>query len=161
MPNTGTLKVTTPNPNEIVLTRTFDAPWRMVYDAMTRPELIRRWFGAQRGTLTVCEVDLRVGGKWRYVMRLPSGHDMGMRGEYLELAPPDRIVHTESFDDFPGEPCVVTTRLVEAGGKTTLTATCRYSSQATRDAVIRTGIEDGAAESYDALAALLGDAVRS
>jgi uncharacterized protein YndB with AHSA1/START domain len=150
MPNTGNLKVTTPSPNEIVLTRVFDAPWRLVYEAMTKPELIKRWFGAKRGTLVACEVDLRVGGAWRYVMRLPNGHDMGLGGVYKELSPPDRMVHTEKFDDYPGE-CEVTTRFVEQGGKTTMIATCRYSSPEVRDAVIRSGMEDGAAESYDAL----------
>ena len=146
MPNDGSLEVTTPNPNEIVLTRVFDAPWRLVYEAFTKPDLIRRWFGAKRGTMTVCEVDLRVGGKWRYVMRLPNGRDMGMYGVYKDLSPPERMVHTEAFDDFPGD-SEITTRLVEAGGKTTLIATCRYSSQEVRDAVIRSGMEDGAAES--------------
>ena len=150
MPNDGSLKVTTPNPNEIVLTRTFDAPWRMVYDAFTKPELVKRWFGAKRGTLTTCEIDLRVGGKWRYVMRLPNGHDMGMYGVYKELGAPDRMVHTEAFDDFPGD-STITTRFVEKDGKTTMIATCTYASQEIRDAVIKSGMEDGAAESYDAL----------
>lgn len=154
MPNTGNLKVTTPSPTEIVLTRVFAAPWRMVYDAFTKPELIKRWFGASRGTMTVCEVDLRVGGKWRYVMRLPSGHDMGMYGVYKELAAPERMVHTECFDDFPGE-SEITTRLVEEGGKTTMIAVARYSSQEVRDAVIRSGMEHGAAESYDLLENIL------
>src|SRR4051812_28391493 len=103
MPNTGNLKVTTPTPTDIVLERVFDAPWRLVYDAFTKPELIKRWFGAERGKLVICEVDLRVGGRWRYVMRLPSGKDMGMSGVYKELSPPEQMVHTESFDDFPGE----------------------------------------------------------
>ncbi len=156
MPNNGSLKVTTPSPNEIVLTRVFDAPWRMVYDAFTKPELIKRWFGAQRGSLIVCDVDLRVGGKWRYVMRLPNGKDMGMYGEYKELLAPERMVHTEAFDDFPGD-SEITTRLLEKDGKTTMIATCRYTSQEVRDAVIRSGMEHGAAESYDALNALLSE----
>jgi len=157
MPNTGTLKVTTPNPNEIVLTRVFDAPWRMVYDAFTKPELIKRWFGASRGTLVVCEVDLRVGGRWRYVMRLPNGKDMGMYGEYKELSPPERMVHTEAFDDYPGD-SLITTRFVEERGKTTMIATCRYPSQEIRDMVIRSGMEHGAAESYDKLNEVLLEA---
>ena len=157
MPNTGTLKVTTPNPTEIVLTRTFDAPWRMVYDAFTRPELVRRWWAGQRGTMTVCEIDLRVGGRWRYVMRLPGGRDLGMSGVYRELGPPDRMVHTGSMDGFPGE-AVITTRFVEDGGRTTMIAVAVYPSQEVRDLVIRTGMEDGAAESYDALAEVLASA---
>jgi uncharacterized protein YndB with AHSA1/START domain len=156
MPNDGSLKVTTPSPNEIVLTRAFDAPWPMVYDAFTKPELVKRWFGAKRGTLVVCEIDLRVGGQWRYVMRLPNGKDMGMYGVYKELSPPDRMVHTEAFDDFPGE-CEITTRFVEEGGRTTMIASCRYSSPEIRDAVLRSGMSDGAAESYDALAAVLAE----
>ena len=154
MPNDGSLKVETPTPNEIVLTRTFDAPWRMVYDAFTTPELVKRWFGAKRGTLVVCEIDLRVGGKWRYVMRLPSGKDMGMYGVYKELGAPERMVHTEAFDDYPGE-STITTRFVEQGGKTTMIARCAYSSPQVRDAVIKSGMEHGAAESYDMLNELL------
>ena len=154
MPNNGSLKVTTPAPNQIELTRTFDAPWRMVYDAFTKPDLVKRWFGATRGTMTTCEIDLRVGGKWRYVMRLPDGHDMGMYGVYKELGAPDRMVHTEAFDDFPGD-STITTRFVEKDGKTTMIATCTYPSQEIRDAVIKSGMEDGAAESYDALNAVL------
>jgi uncharacterized protein YndB with AHSA1/START domain len=157
MPNTGTLKVTTPNPTDIVLTRVFDAPWPMVYDAFTKPELIKRWWGAKRGTLVVCEVDLRVGGAWRYVMRLPGGAEIGFSGVYKELAPPDRMVHTEAFDGHPGE-SVITTRFVEERGKTTMIATCTYPSQEVRDMVIKTGMEDGAAESYDQLNDLLREA---
>jgi uncharacterized protein YndB with AHSA1/START domain len=154
MPNTGALKVTTPSPTEIVLTRTFDAPWPLVYEALTTPALIRRWWGAQRGTMTVCEVDLRVGGRWRFAMRTNRGVEIAFSGEYRELSPPDRMVHTERFEGMPGE-SVITTKLVEAGGRTTMIATCVYSSQEVRDAVIRSGMEDGAAESYDALDAVV------
>jgi uncharacterized protein YndB with AHSA1/START domain len=102
----------------------------------------------------VCEVDLKVGGAWRFVRRSPEGRDMGMRGVYRELQPPSRSVHTETFDDFPGE-SIVTTVLVEDRGKTTLSATVLYPSQQVRDAVIESGMEHGAAESYDKLAELL------
>lgn len=155
MKNTGALKVTTPTEREIVLTRIFDAPKALVYDAFTKPALLKRWFGPRGWSLTVCEVDLRVGGAWRFVLRGPDGTDMGMRGVYRELAPPDGSVHTESFDDFPGE-SVVTTVLVEHGGQTTMTATVLYPSQEVRDAVIQSGMEHGAAESYDKLAEVLG-----
>jgi uncharacterized protein YndB with AHSA1/START domain len=154
MKNTGTLQVTTPTDREIVLTRVFDAPRRLVFDAFTKPELLKRWFGPHGWSLVVCEVDLRVGGTFRFVLRGPDGTTMGMRGIYRELVPPERSVHTESFDDYPGE-SLVTSVLVEGGGKTTLTATVLYPSQEVRDAVIKSGMEHGAAESYDKLAELL------
>ena len=154
MKTTGTLQVTTPSEREIVLTRIFDAPRSLVYDALTKPELLKRWFGPRGWSLVVCEVDLRVGGAWRFVLRGPDGKDMGMRGVYRELVPPDRSVHTESFDDYPGE-SVVTTVLVEQGGKTTLTGTILYPSKEIRDIVIASGMEHGAAESHDRLAELL------
>jgi uncharacterized protein YndB with AHSA1/START domain len=157
MKNTGTLKVTTPTDREIVLTRVFDAPRRLVFDAFTKPELLKRWFGPRGWSLVVCEVDLKVGGTFRFVLRGPDGKDMGMRGVYREIVPPERTVHRESFDDYPGE-SQVTTVLVEQGGKTTLTATVLYSSPEVRDAVIKSGMEHGAAECYDKLAELLASA---
>jgi uncharacterized protein YndB with AHSA1/START domain len=104
----------------------------------------------------VCEVDLKVGGGFRFVLRGPDGRDMGMRGTYHELVTGERSIHTESFDDFPGE-STVTTVLVETGGTTTLTATVLYPSREIRDAVIQSGMEHGAAESYDKLAELLAN----
>src|SRR3979409_1936837 len=154
MKNTGTLKVTTPTEREIVLTRVFDAPRTLVLDAFTKPELLKRWFGPRGWSLVVCEVDFRVGGSWRFVLRGPDDKDMGMRGVYREIAAPERTVHTESFDDFPGE-SVVTMVMLEDGGRTTMTATVLYPSQEVRDAVIKSGMEHGAAESYDKLAELL------
>lgn len=157
MKNTGTLKVTTPTDREIVLTRVFNAPRRMVFDAFTKPELLKRWFGPRGWELVVCEIDLRVGGTFRFVLRGPDGRDMGMRGVYREITPPERSVHMESFDDYPGE-SQVTTVLVEQGGRTTMTATVLYPSREVRDIVISTGMEHGAAESYDKLAELLDSA---
>jgi uncharacterized protein YndB with AHSA1/START domain len=154
MKNTGTLQVTTPSDREIVLTRVFDAPRRMVFDAFSKPELLKRWFGPRGWSLVVCDVDLRVGGSFRFVMRGPDGKDMGMRGVYREIVAPERSVHMESFDDFPGE-SQVTAVLVEKDGKTTLTATILYASKEIRDAVVKSGMEHGAAESYDKLAELL------
>jgi len=154
MKNTGTLKVTTPSLREIVLTRVFDAPRTMVYDALTQPDLLRRWFGPRGWSLVVCDVDLRVGGKWRFVLQGPGGKKMGMYGVYRELLRPERTVHTESFDDYPGE-SIVTGVLVEKAGRTTLTGTVLYQSQEIRDAVIKSGMEHGAAETYDKLAELL------
>ncbi len=154
MKNTGTLKVTTPSDCEIVLTRVFDAPRHLVWDAFSKPELLKRWFGPRGWSLVVCEVDLRVGGGFRFVMRGPDGRDMGMRGVYREIVAPERSVHMESFDDYPGE-SQVTAVFVEHDGKTTLTATVLYPSREIRDIVIQTGMEHGAAESYDKLAELL------
>ena len=154
MKNTGTLKVTTPTDREIVLTRVFDAPRRLVFDAFSKPELLKLWFGPRGWSLAVCEVDLKVGGGFRFVLRGPDGKQMGMRGGYREIVPPERSVHMESFDDYPGE-SQVTAVFVEQGGKTTLTATVLYPSREVRDAVIKSGMEHGAAESYDKLAELL------
>lgn len=154
MKNTGTLKVSTPTDDTIVLTRVFDAPRRRVYDALTKPELLKQWFGPRGWNLVECSVDLRVGGRWRFVLRGPDGRDMGMGGEYRELTPPDGSVHTEGHDDFPGE-SVVTTVLTEAAGRTTLTGTIQYPSMMVRDAVLASGMEHGAAESHDRLAELL------
>ena len=154
MLNTGTLKVTTPSDCEIVLTRVFDAPRQLVFDAISKPELLKRWFGPHGHSLVVCEVDFRVGGAWRFVLESPDGRRMGMSGVYQEIVPGERTVHTEAFDDYPGD-SVVTTVLTEQDGKTTLTGTVRYDSRETRDAVVASGMEHGAAETYDRLAELL------
>ena len=154
MLNTGTLKVATPSDREIQMTRVFDAPRHLVFDAFSKPELLKRWFGPRGYSLVVCQVDLKVGGGFRFVLRGPDGKDMGMRGVYREIVRPERSVHMESFDDFPGE-AQVTSVFVEKDGKTTLTATVLYPSQEVRDAVVQSGMEHGAAESYDRLAELL------
>src|SRR6202051_3274272 len=148
MKNTGTLKVTTPTDREIEMTRVFDAPRHLVFDAFSKPELLKRWFGPRGWSLVVCEVDLRVGGGFRFVMRGPDGKEMGMRGVYREIAPPERSVHMESYDDYPGE-WQVTAVFVEQGGRTPLTVTVLSPSQDVRDAVIKSGMEHGAAETYD------------
>jgi len=154
MKNTGTLKVTTPTDREIVMTRVFDAPRQMVFDAFSKPELLKRWFGPRGWSLVVCEVDFKVGGGFRFVLRGPDGRDMGMRGVYREIAAPERSIHMESFDDYPGE-SQVTAAFTEHEGKTTLSATVLYPSKEVRDIVIKSGMEHGAAESYDKLAELL------
>lgn len=155
---TEALRVTTPTDREIVLTREFDAPRRMVFDALTKPELLTRWYGARGWNLVVCEVDLRVGGPWRFVSHGPDGTDMGQSGVYREIAPPGRLVYTESFDDqsYPGE-SLVTHVLAEQGGGTTLTSTVRYPSREARDIVLRYPMARGVAESYDRLDAVLAD----
>lgn len=157
MKNTGTLKVTTPGDREIAMTRVFDAPRHLVFEAVTKPELLKRWFfGPPRWSLAVCEIDLRVGGAYRYVWRGPDGAEMGIRGVFREVVPPERIVNTELFDEawYPGE-ALVTTALVEQGGKTTLTLTVLYQSREARDAVLKTPMEHGVAMGYDRLAELL------
>lgn len=155
MKNTGSLKVTTPSDCEILLTREFYAPRQMVWDSFTKPDLVKRWFGPRGWSLAVCEIDLKVGGHWRYVLQGPDGTKMGMRGVYREIMPLQRTVYTESFDDFPGDEAIVTTTFVEQGGKTTIAANILYASQTVRDAVIQSGMEHGAAETYDKLAELL------
>ena len=159
MKNTGTLEVTAPTlgtdaDREIVMTRVFDAPRQMVFDAFSKPELLKRWFGPRGWSLVVCDVDWRVGGGFRFVLRGPDGRDMGMRGVYKELAAPERSVHVESFDDFPGE-SVVTSVLTERAGKTTMTITVSYPTREIRDMMLKSGMEHGAAESYDKLAEML------
>lgn len=157
MQNTGTLKLTSPGDLEIVMTRVFDAPRHLVFAALTRPELVKRWmFGPPGWSLDVCEIDLRVGGSYRYVLRGPDGAEMGLRGVYREVVPPERLVSTEEFDQpwYPGE-AIGTIVLVEQGGKTTLTQTIVYGSRAARDAVLKTPMEHGVAMGYDRLAEVL------
>jgi uncharacterized protein YndB with AHSA1/START domain len=157
MTETGTLQITTPSEREIVMSRVFDAPRSLVFDAWTRPELLNRWLGVREGwSMVVCEVDLRVGGAYRFVWRGPDGAEMGMGGVYREVVLPERLVATESFDDpwYPGE-AIDTTVLVEESGKTTVTTTVVYESEEIRDAVLESGMARGVAESYDMLAEYL------
>ncbi len=152
----GALEVSTPSDRELSLTRVFDAPRTMVFDAHTKPELVKRWLGVQAGwTMPVCEIDLRVGGAYRYLWRGPQG-DMGMRGVFREIARPERIVATERFDEswYPGD-AIDTTVLVEMGGKTTLTLTILYESKEARDGVLKSPAASGVSQSYDKLAELL------
>jgi uncharacterized protein (TIGR03086 family) len=155
--NAETLKVTTPTEREVVMTRVFDAPRRLVFDAWTKPELLERWLlGPDGWSLVVCEVDLKVGGAYRFVWRGPDGAEMGMRGVYREIVPPERLVSTELYDeDWTGGETLITTVLAEQGRKTTLTSTVRYASREARDAALSTGMEQGVAASYDRLAELL------
>ena len=158
MKNTGTLNVVVQGDREILMTRVFDAPRALVFKALTTPALLMRWFGPHEWSLVECEIDLRVGGAWRFLSRGPNGRTMGMRGTYREIAPPDRLQYTETFDDFAhaGEALVIVT-LVEENGRTTLTNLVRSPSGEVRDAVLKSGMEHGAAQTYDRLAALLLD----
>lgn len=142
---------------EIVMTREFDAPRHLVYEALTTPALIRRWLGVMEGwSMAVCDVDLRVGGSFRYQWRGPGGVTLGMRGVYREIVPDQRIVSTEVFDEswYPGE-AVGTVELVERSGRTTLTTTVLYSSREARDAVLKSPMESGVAKAYDQLDVVL------
>lgn len=160
--DTGALQVTTPSEREIAMKRVFDAPRTLVWDALTKPELIKRWLGVRGGwRLDVCEVDLKVGGKYRYVWR-KNDTEMGMGGVYREVVAPERIVATEVFDQswYEGD-ALDTTALSEKGGKTTLTMTVRYASQKVRDAVLKSPMKSGVEEGYNTLAELLAMQVRS
>ena len=149
--NSETFKVTTPSDQDICLTRLFDAPRALVFEAMTKPEHIRRWWG-QLGagySVPVCEVDLRVGGRWRFVNRHPKG-EVAFHGEYREITPPDRLVYTELMEPFP-DGSLVTVILTDEKGKTRMIVTASYPSKAVRDMVLSSGMERGAAASYDHL----------
>ncbi len=154
----NTLKITTPSDREIVMTRDFDAPRDLVFEALTKPELVKRWLlGPDGWSMPVCEIDLKVGGTFRYVWRRDAdGSKMGMSGVYREIVTPERIVSTEQFDQpwYPGE-AVGTTVLVEKNGRTTLTNTVRYESKEIRDGVLKSGMEDGVSRSYDRLAEIV------
>jgi uncharacterized protein YndB with AHSA1/START domain len=148
------LQITTSGDRDLVMTRAFDAPRTLVYDAHTKPELVRQWLlGPPGWTMPVCDMDVRVGGTYRWVWCHDTNHtEMGMGGVYREVKAPERLVSTEKFDEawYPGE-SLNTLVLVENGGRTTLTQTMRYESREAREAVIKSGMEKGVAASYDRL----------
>jgi uncharacterized protein YndB with AHSA1/START domain len=157
------LQISTPSERELAMTRVFDAPASMVFDAWTKPELIKRWLGVFGGwSFAVCEVDLRVGGSYRYVWRGPDGMQMGMGGIYREIVRPKRLVCTEKFDEswYPGD-AVDTTVFVEKDGRTTVTTTVLYASKEARDGVLKSPMEGGVAKGYDMLAELLASTLRT
>jgi uncharacterized protein YndB with AHSA1/START domain len=162
MSPTGSLVITTPSDRELAMTRVFNAPRHLVFDAFTRPELLKRWLSGLDGwSLAVCEVDLRPGGRYRYVWREDSrGSEMGMGGAYREIVVPERIVATERFDDawYPGE-ALCTIVLIEKDGRTTLTQTMLYESREARDEVLRSPMEEGVAMSYDRMEKILAESV--
>jgi uncharacterized protein YndB with AHSA1/START domain len=156
--NPETLSVTTSGERELVLTRVLNSPRRLVFDALTNPELLKQWFGPCWWSLDECQVDLRPGGTYRHVMHGPDGAEMVMSGVYRDVAVPERLVHTEVIEGCDAQGSTesrVTTVLVEIGGITVLTSTVLYPSQAIRDAVIDSGMEYVIASSYDRLAELL------
>jgi uncharacterized protein YndB with AHSA1/START domain len=142
-------KVTLPQDDQILITREFDAPKHLVYRAWTEPELVRRWWHANRGEMTVAEIDLRVGGTWRYVMVTPEGFEVAFRGEYREIVPNERIASTEVYEGMPDAEAVDTLTLAESDGRTTLTILVQHASKEHRDAHIESGMEDGLQDALD------------
>jgi uncharacterized protein YndB with AHSA1/START domain len=154
--SSGTATVTLPTDEQILITREFDAPRHLVYEAYTTPELVERWWHANRGRMTTCEIDLRVGGRWRYVMVADGGLEVGFHGEYREIVPNERIVSTEVYEGMPqGEGpeqgTLNTATFAEADGRTTLTILVQAPSREIRDAIIDSGMEDGLQDALDLL----------
>jgi uncharacterized protein YndB with AHSA1/START domain len=134
------------------MTRVFDAPRQLVFEAHTRPEHVRHWWGMRGSTLALCEMDLRPGGAWRFVERQADGNEYGFRGEYREIVPPERLVHTFEFEGLPGHIAVVTTTFEEKRGRTLLTSTTRFDTREDRDGMLQSGAEQGAAQTWERLA---------
>ena len=153
MPNT--LTVTTPSDLEIRLMREFDAPRALVFEALSKPEHLRFWWGQASSTLTHCEMDFRPGGKWRFVERDKDGQEWGFRGEVREIDPPRRIVQTFEWEGLPGHISVETMELEDLGGRTRISITSVFDSLEDRDGMLQSGMEQGAGESYDRLEAYL------
>jgi uncharacterized protein YndB with AHSA1/START domain len=155
--SSGTANLTLPTDEQIMITREFDAPKDLVYKAWTTPELVKRWWNARRGEVTLCEIDLRVGGKWRYVMVADDGTEVGFHGEYREIVPNERIVSTETYEGLPeGVPeeqgsTLNTATFTEEGGRTTLTILVQAPNKASRDAIIESGMEAGLQDALDLL----------
>jgi uncharacterized protein YndB with AHSA1/START domain len=151
MTSTGTAVVTLPSDARIQITRDFDAPRQLVYRAYTEPDLIKRWWSGDRGEVTHVEVDLRVGGRWRYVMTADGGFEVAFHGEYREIVAHERLVSTEVFEAMPDDYAVTTLTLTETGGRTTLTLLVDHNSAAARDAHVNSGMEGGLQEALDHL----------
>jgi uncharacterized protein YndB with AHSA1/START domain len=155
--SSGTATVTLPTDEQILITREFDAPRHLVYRAWTTPGLVRRWWNAKRGEVTTCEIDLRVGGTWRYVMVTDDGTEVGFHGEYREVVPDERIVSTETYEGLPEgaseeeRSTVNTATFTESDGRTTLTILVQAPNKVTRDAIIESGMEAGLQDALDLL----------
>jgi uncharacterized protein YndB with AHSA1/START domain len=147
----GSAVVTLPTDTQILITRDFDAPRHLVYRAFTTPDLIRRWWSAKRGDVTVAEVDLRVGGRWRFAMRTHQGFDVAFHGDYREIVPNERLVYTEVFEAMPEGEALNTVALAETDGRTRLTILVDHASKEVRDMVLETGMEDGLQDALDLL----------
>ena len=149
-----TARVTLPTDEQILITREFDAPKHLVYKAWTTPELVKRWWSAKRGEVTIAEIDLRVGGRWRYVMVADGGVEVGFRGEFREIVPNERIVSTEIYEGLPEgleEEALNTVTFTEAAGRTTLTVLVQHTTKEHRDGHIESGMEDGLQDALNLL----------
>ena len=157
----GTAVITTPSDTEILITRQFDAPAALIFKALTTPDLVQRWWGFDTSEWLVCEIDLQVGGRWRFVTR-EGDMEVGFHGEYREIAGPHRLVQTEIYegapDPYPNDPAVNTMTLDESGGVTTMTVLVSVPNQAVRDAILASGMESGLQVSYDRLEDLVRQA---
>jgi uncharacterized protein YndB with AHSA1/START domain len=153
--SSGGMTLTTPSDREIVMTRVFDAPRELVFQAHSSCEHMKQWWGPRRYTVVDCKLDFRPGGAWRIVHHGPEGEEYGFRGEFREIAPPERIVWTFEFEGMPGHVSVDTLTLEEQDGKTKLTATSVFDSVEDRDGMLKSGMEEGAAETWDRLAEYL------
>lgn len=163
MKNIGKMTLDTPGDREIVLTREFEAPRQLVFDAYTKPELLQRWLtGRPDHTMPICEIDLRVGGAYRYVWRGPDGKEMTSKGFYREVVPPERLVATERFEPtwYEGE-AVNTTTFTEKNGKTTVTLTIQCGSKEIRDGILKSGMERGVAYSFDQLEQIIASQLQT
>ncbi len=152
--SSASAKVTLPSDEEILITREFDAPRHLVYEAWTTPELVSRWWPGRRGRMTSAEIDLRVGGMWRYVMTAHGGHEVAFHGEYREIVPHERIVSTEVYEGVPGgddDPALNVITFTEVDGRTTLSLLTRVGSREVRDMIIDSGMESGMQEGMDLL----------
>ncbi|MGE0554051.1 MAG: SRPBCC family protein [Gemmatimonadales bacterium] len=151
MASSRTAVVTLPSDTQILVIREFAAPKHLVYKAWTTPELIRSWWSAKRGEVTVADVDLKPGGRWRYAMTTGKGFEVAFHGEYREVVPNERLVYTEVYEGAPDAPAVTTVTFAEQDGRTTVTILADHASKAARDAVIATGMEDGLQDALDLL----------
>jgi len=147
--------ITTPTDREVHITRVFDAPRNLVFAAFTQPEILKRWLQAPGRTMTICEIDLRTGGAYRWVWSGPGKKDVGMRGVYREVTPPERFVRTETWEDWDAGEVLVTTVFEEQNGKTILQSTVLFPTRAVRDEVLKSGLERGTQENFGRLAELL------
>jgi uncharacterized protein YndB with AHSA1/START domain len=154
--SSGAAKVTLPADDQLLITREFDAPKHLVYRAYTTPELVKRWWSGERGQVTSCEIDLRVGGTWRYVMIANEGFEVAFHGEYREIVPNERIVTTEVFEGMPDAEAVDHITFTEEDGRTTLTVLVQHRNQEDRDAHLNSGMEAGMQEAMDKLEQVAG-----
>ena len=149
--SSGTATVTLPSDTEILITREFDAPRHLVYKAWTTPELVERWWSGKQGEMESVEIDLRVGGRWRYVMTTSSGDEIAFNGEYREIVENERLVHTEVFEAMPGDGAINVVTFADADGRTRLELLVQCETKETRDGIIESGMEVGMQEQMDLL----------